>query len=108
MIVSTLEPPYYAVVFTSIRTDNNVDYNEMAEEMEQLAALQRGYLGMEHAKEDISITVSYWKDLDSIKHWKANERHLIAQKTGRESWYRTYKIRICKVERDYGYMSDLI
>lgn len=82
MIASTLEPPYYAVIFTSIRTDNNVGYNEMAEEMEQLAALQPGYLGMEHAKEDISITVSYWKDLDSIKHWKANERHLIAQKTG--------------------------
>lgn len=108
MIASTIEPPYYAVIFTSIRTEYNDGYTEMAEEMEQLAALQAGFLGMEHAKEDVSITISYWKDLNSIKTWKANERHLIAQKTGRERWYRTYKTRICKVERDYGYISDLI
>jgi heme-degrading monooxygenase HmoA len=57
---------------------------------------------MESAREDVGVTVSYWQDLDSIKQWKQNVEHLGAQKMGREQWYETFKVRIAKVERDYG------
>jgi heme-degrading monooxygenase HmoA len=75
----------------------------MADEMAELASKQDGFLGLESAREDVGITVSYWRSLQDIKNWKANERHLVAQKTGREKWYERYKVRICKVERDYGF-----
>jgi heme-degrading monooxygenase HmoA len=103
MIASTPSPPYYAVIFTSVRTDIDEGYNEMAEKMVELAAQQQGYLGVESARNDTGITVSYWKDLDSIKKWKQQTDHLLAQQSGRLKWYNSYKTRICLVERDYDF-----
>ena len=71
--------------------------------MLELAKEQEGYLGIESAKEEIGITVSYWKDLDSIRKWKMNADHLMAQEKGRKEWYQNYKTRICLVERDYEF-----
>lgn len=103
MIASTPKTPYYAVIFSSLRTEINEEYDETALEMERLAELQPGYLGHESARESIGITVSYWKDLESIKNWKKQSDHLLAQKKGREKWYSAYKTRICLVEKDYGF-----
>jgi len=94
---------YYAVIFTSIRNDNDNTYPEMADRMAELAKEQPGYLGHESAREDTGITVSYWKDLESIRKWKENAEHKIAQKMGREKWYKSFKVRICKVEREYTF-----
>jgi heme-degrading monooxygenase HmoA len=103
-----METPYYAVIFTSIQTENIEGYSEMAEQMENLAKQQPGFLGIESARNEIGITVSYWQNLESIKNWKANMDHLIAQKKGREQWYSYYKVRICKVEREYGFLKATI
>jgi len=103
MIANTPAPPYYAVIFSSVRTDDGEGYAEMAERMAELAAQQSGYLGIESARNEVGITVSYWESLEAIHHWKANAEHLLAQKLGREKWYATYKTRVCRVERDYGW-----
>ncbi len=102
LLAKTPTPPYYAVIFTSVRTTGDNGYGEVADRMVSLAEQQPGFLGMESAREDVGITVSYWQDLDSIKQWKQNVEHLDAQKMGREQWYETFKVRIAKVERDYG------
>ena len=78
----------------------------MATKMIELALQQPGFLGVESAREDIGITVSYWRDLDAIKTWKAQVDHQLAQKLGREIWYSSYKVRIAKVERDYQFDSN--
>jgi heme-degrading monooxygenase HmoA len=101
-LAATPKPPYYAVIFTSHRTDGDNDYGDMATKMVELAAQQPGYLGIESARENLGITVSYWSDLESIKNWKANIEHKQAQKFGHEKWYSSFKVRISKVERDYG------
>eukprot|EP00122_Pirum_gemmata_P009277 Pgem_evm1s8573 len=95
------DTPYYAVIFTSVRKDGDDGYGDMAIKMVNLAKEQDGFLGIESAREDVGITVSYWKDLDSIKHWKQNIEHKVAQKYGRQRWYAQYKVRVSKVERDY-------
>ena len=102
VIANTPKPPYYAVIFTSTRTDGDNGYDEMASKMVELAEQQSGFLGIESVKKNVGITVSYWTDLDSIKNWKVNSEHLKAQKIGRKSWYDSFKVRISKVERDYG------
>ncbi|MCJ8296679.1 MAG: antibiotic biosynthesis monooxygenase [Colwellia sp.] len=102
VIANTPKPPYYAVIFTSTRTKGDNGYSEMSDRMVELAEQQPGFLGIESAREDVGITVSYWSDIDSIKNWKANSEHLEAQKTGHKSWYASFKVRISKVERDYG------
>lgn len=95
--------PYYAVIFTSTQTKDTEGYKDMAEQMETLAKQQKGFIGLESAKNDIGITVSYWESLDAIKAWKTNTEHLIAQQKGREQWYTWFKTRICKVEREYEF-----
>jgi heme-degrading monooxygenase HmoA len=98
----TPEPPYYAVIFTSTRTPGDNGYAAMAERMLELAGTQPGFLGAESAREELGITVSYWADLESIRRWKAELAHREAQRLGRETWYSRYRVRISKVERDYG------
>ncbi|MFP4844396.1 antibiotic biosynthesis monooxygenase family protein [Winogradskyella sp. PE311] len=98
--------PYFAVIFTSTQTANTNGYAEMAIKMETLAKTQKGYLGIDSAKNDVGITVSYWESLEAIKNWKANTEHLFAQKQGREQWYNWYNVRICKVEREYEFKLD--
>jgi heme-degrading monooxygenase HmoA len=103
MIAETPQTPYYAVIFTSYRTEGENGYAEMANRMLELAAQQEGYLGCESARDEIGITVSYWKDLESIKAWKENVEHVTAQKAGHDIWYESFKTRIAKVERDYEF-----
>lgn len=102
MLAKTPTPPYYAVIFTNLRTDIEAGYEEMALEMVRLAAEQPGYLGQESARSALGITISYWDSLEAIKAWKVNSEHQLAQKYGREKWYSAYQTRIALVERDYG------
>lgn len=103
-MTSKISPPYYAVIFTNIRTDNDQGYAQTAEHMTALAAEQPGYISFESISEgNRGISISYWKDLDSIKNWKNIAEHLTAQKLGQEKWYKSYTTRIAKVEREYSY-----
>jgi len=103
MLANTPPPPYYAVIFSSTRTSGDQGYGAMADEMLRLAAEQPGYLGVESAREGVGITVSYWRDPESIRAWKANARHLVAQRLGREKWYAGFRLRIARVEREESF-----
>ncbi len=99
---NTPAPPYYAVIFTSLRTEGDQGYGAMAERMVALAAQQPGFLGAESVRDGLGITVSYWADLESIAAWKQPAEHLQAQRLGRERWYADFRVRIARVERDYA------
>jgi heme-degrading monooxygenase HmoA len=105
-IAKTPQPPYYAVVFTSVRTEeDDAGYAVTAETMEKMAATQPGYLGVESARgeDGLGITVSYWASLEAIRAWRAVAEHAEAQRMGRAKWYRAYALRVAKVEREYGF-----
>ena len=107
MIADTPNPPYYAVIFTSERTAGDNGYQEMAELMVRLASEQDGFLGIESAREEVGITVSYWRGLSSIQKWREHVQHTVARNKGRSDWYSAYKTRIAVVARDYGFARDL-
>ena len=98
------EPPYYAVIFTSQLGDDTDGYGEMAAKMAALAARQPGYIGAESSRDanGLGISVSYWRDAQSVAGWKAQIDHLGAQKLGKERWYSHYRLRVARVERAYG------
>jgi heme-degrading monooxygenase HmoA len=100
----TPTPPYYAVIFTSQRTDGDNGYSKMANAMYELAIQQQGCLGAESARgtDGVGITVSYFATEEDITAWKKNVRHLVAQRSGKESWYKHYEVRVAKVERAYS------
>ncbi len=97
------KPPYYAVIFTSVRTDIDDGYAETAQRMVELAESMPGFLGVESAREDVGITVSYWESLDAIKAWRQHPEHLEAQRLGRDQWYESFTTRVCRVERESGF-----
>ncbi|PHQ56220.1 MAG: antibiotic biosynthesis monooxygenase [Lutibacter sp.] len=103
MIANTPKPPYYAVIFTSIRNEGEMEYEEMSNKMVELAKKQEGFLGIESARNELGITVSYWDSLHAIKNWKMDVDHTDAREKGRSSWYKKFRVRISKVERDYGF-----
>ena len=98
-----MQTPYYAVIFTSTRTELDDSYSDMVIKMETLAKQQPGFLGVESARNEIGITVSYWESLEAIANWKQNLDHLDAQFLGRQKWYENYTVRIAKVEKEYGF-----
>jgi heme-degrading monooxygenase HmoA len=103
-IARTPAPPYYAVVFTSQRTEGERGYGGMADRMVELASEQPGFLGVESVRgaDGFGITISYWSSQESIVAWKAHAEHKIAQETGQRVWYADYQVRVAKVERDYS------
>jgi heme-degrading monooxygenase HmoA len=90
-------------VFTSIRTDIEAGYGDMSIRMVELAQEQPGFLGVESARNEVGITVSYWTSLDAIQNWRRHAEHQVAQETGRDRWYEQYRVRICRVEWEYGF-----
>ncbi len=103
-IASTPEGSYYAVIFTSVMNENAKGYEEMAKRMLTMAAKQEGYLGVENARDEdgTGITVSYWESVEAIMRWKQAGEHQGAQHRGMSEWYKAFRVRICKVEREYG------
>lgn len=95
----------YAVIFTSLRASGDDGYAQTAEEMVALASAQPGYLGMEsvRAEDGLGVTISYWRDEAAIRSWREHADHLVAQRAGRQRWYRAYRVRVCRVEREYGF-----
>ncbi len=108
-LVATPDPPYYAVIFTSIRNDGDAEaYAKTAQRMLELAAQQPGFLGVESVSDPsgTGLTVSYWSDLDSIQKWHALAEHREAQRLGKEKWYAQFQLRVCCVEREYGWQQQ--
>ncbi|WP_407644619.1 antibiotic biosynthesis monooxygenase family protein [Cohnella cholangitidis] len=95
---------YYAVIFTSQRTDGENGYGETADEMVRLAAEQPGFIDVESVRNSsgFGITISYWESLEAIGNWKQVEAHKAAQEQGKQAWYEDYHVKICKVEREYS------
>lgn len=100
----TPPPPYYAVIFTSLRTGVDEGYEEMARRMVELARQQPGFLGVESARgtDGLGITVSYWSSPEAIAAWRRQTEHRVAQERGRRDWYSRYELRVARVERAYG------
>ncbi|MDX1968012.1 MAG: antibiotic biosynthesis monooxygenase, partial [Planctomycetaceae bacterium] len=101
-LANTPQPPYVAVIFTSMFTGADVEgYAAMGERMMELVRSQPGYLGVEsvHDETGCGITVSYWTDLAAVANWKQHIEHLQAQQAGRSRWYSDYRLRVCEVSR---------
>jgi heme-degrading monooxygenase HmoA len=105
-LATTPQPPYYAVIFSSVRTaQDDQGYAAAADRMVQLASEQPGYLGVDSVRDatGVGITVSYWSSEAAISAWRRHAEHTIVREQGRKSWYVEYELRVAKVERAYGF-----
>jgi heme-degrading monooxygenase HmoA len=97
----TPQPPYYAVIFTSIRTEVHEGYAEMNTLLEKIAAGVDGFIGQDSARNELGISISYWKSPEAIAVWRKQAEHQLAMRYGKEHWYTWYHVRVAKIERDY-------
>lgn len=104
MMAEMPNAPYYAVIFTSLRTEGDQGYAEAAQRMVELAREQPGFLGLESARgeDGLGITVSYWDSEAAILAWKHHPEHRAIRERGRSTWYEAFHTRVCKVERVYA------
>jgi heme-degrading monooxygenase HmoA len=105
-LATTPEPPYYAVIFASLRTKQDDEgYAAAAQRMMHLASEQPGYLGVDSVRDatGVGITVSYWASEAAIAAWRRHAEHTIVREQGRNSWYVEYELRVAKIERAYGF-----
>ena len=108
-LAETPDPPYVAVIFTShIRLDS-AGYGDMAKQMSTLVLNQPGFLGMESARDErgFGVTISYWRDLEAVAAWRSHPAHREARRQGKKYWYQAYRVRICEVQREYGFETKM-
>lgn len=103
MIAMTPQPPYYAVIFITTLEERTEGYADMSKLMVELSSQQEGFLGIESVRKDLGITICYWRDEKSIRGWYENDLHRIAQQKGRSEWFKSLRIRVARVEREYGF-----
>jgi len=103
--VEAYDPPYYAAIFTTVRTKDQSGYSETNARMEDLVKDIPGFLGMDHAQTPggLSITVGYFRDADALAEWRCNAKHRAAQKRGQAEWYQSYTLHVAKVERSSAF-----
>jgi heme-degrading monooxygenase HmoA len=94
--------PYYAVIFTSFRTEMEDGYHEMNELLMEKAKSYSGFMHQDAVRDGMGIAISYWKNLEDIQVWKKDIDHMVAKSRGKKEWYTEYSVRIAKVEREYG------
>jgi len=104
-MADTPEPPYFAVIFTSVRSETDAGYGEVADRLVALARTMDGFLGAESAREGVGITVSYWRDEAAIAAWRAHPEHRAAMERGKREWYEAFATRVCRVERDNAFVA---
>jgi heme-degrading monooxygenase HmoA len=51
-VAKTPAPPYYAITFTSVRTDGDNGYGDAAKHMLELVSQQSGFIGFETARQE--------------------------------------------------------
>ena len=105
-LAATPKPPYYAVIFSNVRTaGGEADYAVAAARMMELAPDQPGFLGVESVRDatGCGITVSYWDSLDAIRRWRSHAEHVPVQAAGRERWYASYRLRVAKIEAETAF-----
>jgi len=94
------------VVFRSrLRAEAGDDYSEMAEEMLATAKEMPGFVEFKSFKADDGERVSlvYWQDHETMAAWRSHPRHRIAQRSGREKWYASYRIEVADVVRENAF-----
>ena len=103
------EPPYYVTVFTITPSGTDPDgYAEMNKRMLELVETHPGYLGRESAvlPDGSDLVVIYYADAESIRAWKRNPEHVVAQRLGRQSWLASYRVEVARVERAYEFTAS--
>lgn len=107
MLEAQLNKPMIIVVFEFTLHDGVTDrYFELAGMMREEIQNQAGFISIERFRhiddEHRVVSISTWESEDAIKSWRENLKHRMAQKEGKAEIFKSYRLRVAEVKRDYG------
>lgn len=92
----------YAVIFKAKINKLDKSYSETAQKMRELAINKYGCKEFTAVTEGTNeIAISYWENQEQIVKWKQDAEHLVAQELGRSTWYKSYKVEVVEIIREY-------
>ena len=96
-----------AVIFEVNPThEGKAEYLDIAAELRSFLQNRDGFISIERfqslSEEGKILSLSFWRDEESIKEWRNLMEHRTAQGKGRESLFKNYRIRVAEVIRDYS------
>lgn len=92
----------YAVIFKAEINTFDDGYFKMAQRLRELAINQYGCTEFVAVTEgSLEIAISYWENQEKIQGWKQDAEHLVAQELGRSTWYKSYKVQVVEIIREY-------
>ena len=95
-----------AVIFELTPAEGRfADYKRLAEELAHELKDRDGFLSIERF-ESISrpghfVSLSFWRDEEAVRQWRNLAQHRAAQKQGRAGIFKSYRLRVAQVVRDY-------
>lgn len=97
MFSESVELPYFAVILTVRLNSAHAAFEIMMDKMMQVAAQQKGFLGVEQALDEENIHISYWQDRVAIKDWQEHTLNVRASSLGENFWFEAYQLRVVEV-----------
>ncbi len=97
----------HAVIFRAEVAQFDAEYGQMAARLRELALSRYGcteFVSLTQGNQEIAI--SYWESEAQIRAWKQDAEHLLAQARGRSKWYKSYRVQVVEIKRDYAFPSD--
>ncbi|EHM47800.1 antibiotic biosynthesis monooxygenase [Hafnia alvei ATCC 51873] len=96
-----------AVIFeANSHLDKQARYLDIASELKPLLEQIDGFIAIERfqslSESGKILSLSWWRDEESVLAWKKNVFHQQAQAEGRASIFSYYRIRVARVLRDYA------
>ncbi len=99
------------IIEFEMRAAMESEFKAASKYMQEQVKKYDGFLGETSCcsleNEKTIVTLFYWRDRESIKAWREDPEHVKTQQLGREKIFASYKIRVCELEREYGWeLSD--
>jgi len=82
------------------------EYMKLVETLREDLARAEGFISLERFESITAkgkfLSLQFWRDEESVRKWRTLQKHREAQKKGRGGIFRSYRLRIASVLRDYG------
>ena len=82
------------------------EYLDLAESLRPQLERLDGFVSIERFESLTSkgkmLSLSIWRDEESVRRWRQFEGHRLAQAKGRAGIFADYRLRVASVVRDYG------
>ncbi|HZQ74100.1 MAG TPA: antibiotic biosynthesis monooxygenase [Burkholderiales bacterium] len=81
------------------------EYMQLVETLKQDLAQADGFLSLERFESITTpgkfVSLQFWRDEEAVRKWRTLQKHREAQKKGRAGIFKSYRLRIASVIRDY-------